>query len=124
MFIRIIVRKARQYGKEVTITVEQYKELFDVPYITNEERLMETKKKAVEVPKITLLQAFEQITTIITQLKNGSTTADLASANLTSLAGRVNTEIPGVFKVPTLEELQTIKKEPKYESSYNDSNCW
>ena len=87
---------------------------------------MATEKKAVtpEVPKITLLQAFEQITTIITELKNGSTTADLASANLTSLAGRINTEIPGVFKVPTLEELQTIGKEPKYESSYNDSNCW
>ena len=26
-----LVRKARQYGKEVTITVEQYKELFDKP---------------------------------------------------------------------------------------------
>jgi len=88
---------------------------------------MATKKKAVvpEVPKITLLQAFEQITLIINDLKNGVITADLASANLTYLAGRVNTEIPGVaFKVPTLEELQTIEKEPEYESSYNDSNCW
>ena len=86
---------------------------------------METKKKAVEVPKITLLQAFEQITTIITQLKNGSTTADLASANLTSLVGRINSEIPGVaFKVPSEDELKAFEKEPKYESSYIDSNCW
>ena len=86
---------------------------------------MATKKKAVEVPKITLLQAFEQITTIITELKNGSTTADLASANLTSLAGRVNSEIPGVaFKVPSEDELKVIEKEPEYESSYSDSNCW
>ena len=88
---------------------------------------MTAKKKAVtpEVPKITLLEAFEQITTIITELKQGDTTAYLAAQELTTLAGRVNTEIPGVaFKVPTLEELQTIEKEPEYESSYNDSNCW
>ena len=88
---------------------------------------MAAKKKAVtpEVPKITLLQAFEQITTIITDLKNGGTTADFASADLTSLAGRVNSEIPGVaFKVPSEDELKAIEKEPEYESSYSDSNCW
>jgi hypothetical protein len=93
-------------------------------YLPSTTEILNGGNMTTEVPKITLLQAFEQITTIITELKNGSTTADLASANLTSLAGRINTEIPGVFKVPTLEELQTIEKEPKYESSYNDSNCW
>ncbi len=88
---------------------------------------MPTKKKApkAEVPKITLLQAFEQITGVVTELKQGDRTADSASEALTYLAGRVNTEIPGVsFKVPTLEELKTLEKEPEYESSYSDSNCW
>ncbi len=94
---------------------------------------MATKKKAVkavkavtpEVPKITLLQAFEQITTVINELKTGDSSAGAAIEYLHNLSERVNTEIPGVaFKVPTLEELQTLEKEPEYESSYSDSNCW
>lgn len=82
-------------------------------------------KKAPKPTPITLLEAFQQITTIITELKQGDTTADVANDSLITLAGRVNAEIPGVsFKVPSIDELKTLEKEPEYESSYSDSNCW
>lgn len=75
--------------------------------------------------KITLVEAFEKVTAIITQLKSGDLLSETAAHQLNELATQVNAEIPGVaFKAPMQDELKALRKEPEYESSYSDSNCW
>jgi hypothetical protein len=82
------------------------------------------KPEAVKLPIITLIEAFDLATSIVSNVRAGYNTAEEAIVVLTELSDRAN-QIPGVsFSVPTLADLKTIAKEPEYESSYEDSNCW
>lgn len=83
--------------------------------------------------KYTLVEAYDALSTLISNVKVGNIPADIAWDELTSLAKDVNS-LPGlVLKVPTYTELLTLvpdndseygsSEEPYYEESYESSAC-
>jgi hypothetical protein len=85
-----------------------------------------------------LVEAYEKIVVILTDLKEGNVTAESASRALGQLSKAVNKEHPGVaFKVPPIEELRSLESinsgyvsspeeepEVEYSDSYESSSCW